>query len=309
MDVKLSVVFVTYNHAKYVRKALDGIVGQKTDFAFEVICCDDASTDNTQDIIREYADRNPGMFRFIFREKNTRHPTLSMYDTSMAAKGEYLAYLEGDDYWTDMNKLQKQVDFLETHPEYMGTTHSFTLIGENDEPIVNEKISSLYDWSGDYTWEDWKKPGTKWPGQTASNVCRNFYHNKKMDYTILYRAHDFIDDGVIFTFILLQGKIKRFDEAMAAHRYVEKDGGESWNSLKLKRDYMLEEAELQLTMMRWTEENAGLSKEGFERASRQLKTAISLFVKQPAGKTFSLCRRAIGYYFFHLRFGKVKKYG
>ncbi len=305
--VKLSIVFITYNHGKYVREALEGIVKQKTDFDYEVLCCDDCSTDDTQKIIREYAEKYPERFRLMFREKNVGRPTQNVYDTAMAAQGQYLAFLEGDDYWTDEEKLQKQVDFLDSHEDYMGTTHSFSIIDENGRPAKNEKIRSLYDWHGDYTWNVWRIPGAKWPGQTATNVCRNFFHNGKLDYTILFRAHDFIDDGIIFTFLLLQGKIYRFREVMAAHRYVEKYGGESWNSLKLRRDYMTEEAQIKLEMMKWCEENVGLTEFGLARSRRELKTAISIFVKQPTVVTFRLCRQAIAYYFFHLKFGKVNR--
>ncbi len=307
MSVKLSIVFITYNHGRYVEQALKGMVEQKTDFDYEILCVDDCSTDDTQDIIRSYAEKYPDRFRLFFRDHNTGAPTRNVYDTAMEAKGEYLAFLEGDDYWTDDLKLQKQVDFLDKNSEYMGTTHSFFLIGENGEAAQDETISRLYDWSGDYTWEDWRKKGAQWPGQTASNVCRNFFHNGKMDYTILYRAHDFIDDAVIFTFILLQGKIFRFDDVMAAHRFVKKEDGESWNSIKMKRDFMTEEADLKLTMMKWCEENVGLTSFGLQRASEELKTAVSIFVKHPTGTTFRLFKEAVGYYFFHLKFGQVRK--
>lgn len=303
-DPKLSVVFITYNHEPYLRQSLDGIFMQETDFEFEVVVGEDCSTDNTREILKEYNERYPGKMKLLFREKNLGRPTLNVYETAMEAKGEYLAFLEGDDYWTDPRKLQKQVDYLETHPDYVGTTCTFSLIGEKGEPIENERITRLYDWSGDYTFSDWQEAGP-WPGQTAGNVCRNFFHNGKLDYTILYRAHDFIDDGVIFTFILLQGKIFRFDDVMVAHRYVEKSGGESWNSRKLKRNYMIEECDLKRKMMEWVEENAGLTEKGLSRADREFKTALSVFIKHPSpdtGKMFFHCLK----YWLHLKFGKVK---
>ena len=134
-------------------------------------------------------------------------------------------------------------------------------------------------------------------------MCRNFFHNGKLDYTILYRAHDFIDDGVIFTFILLQGKIFRFDDIMVAHRYVEKEGGGSWNSLKLKRDYMTEECDLKRKMMQWVEENAGLTPEALPRADREFKTALSVFIKHPCRKTSRMFFPCLKYW-LHLKFGK-----
>ncbi|MBO6134033.1 MAG: glycosyltransferase [Lachnospiraceae bacterium] len=300
--MKLSVILITYNHAKYLKKAVDGILSQETDFDFEIIAIDDCSTDGTIEMLRAYKKENPGRFRLMIRRKNLGRPTRNVYLASMAARGEYLAYLEGDDYWTDNQKLQKQVDFLDSHPQYMGTTHSFTLIGEEGEPIQNESLERLYDWDGDYTFEDWKR-GEAWPGQTASNVCRNFYHNGKLDYRILYRAHDFIDDGVIFTFILLQGPIFRFKAAMAAHRFVEKKEGESWNSIKLRRDYQIEEQELKLRMMRWVEKNVGLTDFGKAKARRDFKAVAGLFVKNPSKRTYALLMSAFLYYIIHVNLG------
>lgn len=305
MRPKLSIVLITYNHGKYIREALDGILMQKVNFAYEIVVGDDCSTDDTCDILKEYASKNPGLFRLILREKNLGRPTLNVYLTSMECQGDYLAYLEGDDFWTDENKLQKQVDFLDAHPEYTGTTHSFRIIDENSKPSSDERKEKLYSWSGDYTFEDWQKAGP-WPGQTASNVCRNIYKNGKMDYSILYRAHDFIDDGIIFTFLLLQGKIYRFDDVMAAHRVIRKSGGDTWNSRVLARNYMLEECDLKLTMMEWVEENAGLTKDAFRRSAKDFKTCVSLWLRSPSQKTWKLFSRAFCYYVLHMRLGKVK---
>ena len=306
MKPKLSVVLIAYNHEPFIMKAVDGILMQKVNFPYEIVVGEDCSTDNTRAILSEYAEKYPDRFKLIFREKNLGRPTLNVYLTSMECQGEYIAYLEGDDYWTDENKLQKQVDFLDAHPEYMGTTHSFRLIGENDEPVEDADKTKLYKWSGDYTFEDWQKAGP-WPGQTASNLCRNFYKNGKLDYSILYRAHDFIDDGVIFTFILLQGKIYRFDDVMAAHRVIKKADGGSWTSLKLKRNYMIEEFELKLTMMQWVEKNAGLTNDAFRRAKVEFKNVAGFYLKNPSARSWRLFRRALGYYIVHLRFGKVRR--
>lgn len=114
---RVSVVSITYNHESFIRDALDGFVTQKADFPVEVVIADDASTDNTQAIIREYADRYPHLFRPILRSKNIGiHANVS--DALLAARGEYLAICEGDDYWTDPMKLSKQVAFLDQHPEF-----------------------------------------------------------------------------------------------------------------------------------------------------------------------------------------------
>ena len=275
---KLSIAFITYNHEPYLKKALDGILRQKVDFEYEIVVGEDCSTDHTRDILMDYDEHYPGMFRLLFREKNLGRPTLNVYQTSMECRGEYIAYLEGDDYWTDENKLQKQVDFLDASPEYEACTHTCMLVGRDCEELEDLSPMQLYTWSGDYGFEDLKtKP--YWPGQTATVVTRNFWHDGRYDYTILYRAHDFIDDGVILLFMVLHGKIMRMDDVMSAWRYISKDNGGNWNSLKLHRNEMMEQCYMKCTMLQWCEENVGLTHFGRKKAKSDFKTALSVFLK------------------------------
>lgn len=117
MTKKLTIVSITYNHEKYIAEALDSFLMQKTDFQFEVIIADDCSTDNTAKIIQEYANKYPDIIKPILREKNIG--CINNYiDTLSQAKGEYLIMCEGDDYFTDHLKLQKQVDFLDANQDY-----------------------------------------------------------------------------------------------------------------------------------------------------------------------------------------------
>ena len=118
----LSVVFITYNHERYIRQALDSVLMQKTDFPFEIVVGEDCSTDHTRDILNEYKEKYPDQIRLLYREKNLGRPTLNVYQTAMECKGKYMAFLEGDDFWTDPEKLQKQVRFLEEHDEYEAVT-------------------------------------------------------------------------------------------------------------------------------------------------------------------------------------------
>lgn len=116
----VSIRCITFNHERYIRDCLEGFVTQKTNFAFEAIVHDDASTDDTAAIIREYAEKYPNIIKPIIETENQ----YSKHDGSLrrimdgACKGKYVAFCEGDDYWIDPLKLQKQVDFLEDHQEY-----------------------------------------------------------------------------------------------------------------------------------------------------------------------------------------------
>ncbi len=119
-SIMVSVVTVAYNHENYIRECLDGIVNQKTNFTFELLIHDDASTDGTADVIREYEAKYPDIIKPIYQTENQYSKGIGMNVTFNypRAKGKYIAICEGDDYWTDPLKLQKQVDFLEKNEDY-----------------------------------------------------------------------------------------------------------------------------------------------------------------------------------------------
>jgi glycosyltransferase involved in cell wall biosynthesis len=119
----VSVCCITYNHAKYIKECLDGFLMQKVDFDVEFLIHDDASTDNTQQIIKELVG-DDSRFKLILRETNIKSTGVAVFPLLyQQAQGKYIALCEGDDYWTDPLKLQKQVDFLEANEEYVLTTH------------------------------------------------------------------------------------------------------------------------------------------------------------------------------------------
>ena len=126
LDKKVSVICVTFNQKRFIAQALDGFVMQKTDFSFQVLVGDDASTDGTTDVVIEYAKKYPDIIKPVLHSQNVGafKNSLSVYQ---AAKTEYVALCDGDDYWTDPLKLQKQVDFLEAHPDYAICFHPVTV--------------------------------------------------------------------------------------------------------------------------------------------------------------------------------------
>lgn len=112
----VSICCITYNHERYIKDALDGFVMQKTSFQFEIVISDDCSKDNARGIIEEYKGKYPELFRDISPIANLGSFANFRY-VQEQARGKYIAFCEGDDYWTDPYKLQKQVDFMEAHPE------------------------------------------------------------------------------------------------------------------------------------------------------------------------------------------------
>lgn len=120
----LSIVCPTYNQEAFIAQTLDGFLAQQTDFDFEILINDDASTDGTARIIAEYAERYAHIIRPFYQTENQyRQGKPCVPELFVKARGRYIAFCEGDDYWTDPRKLQLQVDFLESHPDYVITYH------------------------------------------------------------------------------------------------------------------------------------------------------------------------------------------
>lgn len=121
----VSVCCLTYNQKNYIRECLDGILMQKTNFKFEILINDDCSTDGTSEIIKEYEQKYPDIIKPVYQKENQFSKGISICKNFIfpRVKGKYVAICEGDDYWTDPNKLQKQVDFLEENPDYTVCFH------------------------------------------------------------------------------------------------------------------------------------------------------------------------------------------
>lgn len=174
-NIMVSICCITYNQEKFIRQALDGFLMQKTNFKYEIIIHDDASTDNTANIIREYEKKYPDIIKPIYQTENQyskgKKPTLITYK---AAQGKYIALCEGDDYWIDENKLQLQVDYMEKNKECSFCFH--------DALILNIKNNKKEKWKW-YNKKYLKKDGNYNAGEldllgfipTASYMYRKKY--------------------------------------------------------------------------------------------------------------------------------------
>lgn len=227
--IKLQVVCLTYNHEKYIRQALDGFVMQKTNFPFEVLIGDDASTDGTADIIREYAKKYPQIIKPVLRKKNVgaQHNSVDMLKRVNA---KYLVLCEGDDYWTDALKLQTQVDFLDAHPDCNGCWHNAEIKKEPDVKKWNTDFFFPADKNGRQFWPNSIQTFDKNKGQykipdildgpiaTASIV----YRYKKMKYPQWF-ANAMAGDRAMHCFMLRDKYFAYIDKTMSVYR-VSKTG-------------------------------------------------------------------------------------
>lgn len=214
---KVSIVCITYNQEKYIGETLESFVTQKTDFEFEAIIADDCSTDGTAKIIRQYAKKYPGIIKPTLRSKNVGVGN-NLLGALTAAKGKYIALCEGDDFWTDPNKLQLQADFLDKNPSCAMVFHPVRVFFEN-----NEEEESIYPQTKDtavFTTEELLKTNfiqtnsVMYRGQNYKNLPTNIL---PLDwYLHLYHAQF--------------GKIGFIDRVMSAYR--RHPGGLWWDSYK-----------------------------------------------------------------------------
>jgi glycosyltransferase involved in cell wall biosynthesis len=130
-NILVSICIITYNQEKYIAEALNSFLIQKTDFDFEILIHDDASTDKTPQIIKEYEEKYPNIIKPIYQTENkySKGVSVDLAYNFPRAKGKYIAVCEGDDYWIDRNKLQIQIDYMEKHPQCALCVHAAYKVG------------------------------------------------------------------------------------------------------------------------------------------------------------------------------------
>ena len=212
---KVSVLCATYNHEEYLRQTLDSFLNQKTDFPFEVLVNDDASTDSTGDIIREYAAKYPEVIRPFYQKENLYSRRINLYDVVFfpACRGEYIAVCEGDDYWNDPEKLQLQVNWLDSHPEYSACVHNS--IGRfTDQP---DKVLFAQDGDRDIPFEQVVQ-GMSHAYHTSSILARREFILNPPDYRDVAYHQGYFTDYAVGVRLGLAGKVRFLDRCMSVYR-------------------------------------------------------------------------------------------
>ncbi len=136
----LTICLITYNHANYIARAIEGVLEQQTDFEWNLLIADDCSTDGTKEIIKSYKLQHPNKINILLQEKNIGAAS-NWLELITTPKSKYIAYFEGDDYWTDPNKLQQQVNFLEANPNFSICFTDYCILKQGNEEL---KTSNIY---------------------------------------------------------------------------------------------------------------------------------------------------------------------
>ena len=223
----VSICCITYNHESYIEQALHGFLMQETSFPFEILIHDDASSDKTPNIIQKYEKKYPDIVKPIYQTENQYSKGNDVIQINLArSQGKYIAICEGDDYWIDPHKLQKQVDFLETHPEYSMCFHKAQLKFESNlytdltEQDIQDKCYSATELL------------ERWIAPLASIVMKRscaFYPLKN-------KAAILTGDIFIIFSCLAMGKVWGFSKAMSVYRVNQ--GGVSHNPSHKKNNLM-----------------------------------------------------------------------
>lgn len=225
-DIILSILVPTYNQERYIEKALDSILLQKTKYKYEVLVGEDVSTDSTREILKKYEIKNPSKIKVFYRNINlcTSNTKLDNHmDLYNRAKGKYVIFLEGDDYWTDENKIETQIEFLENNPNYIAVSHNCVVVDENCS-MKNEVYPECKD--AEYTISHYMK--NILPGQLATVMMRNIY--KLEDFpTYMWEKRLVPGDRIFYFTLLANGKIYCLQKAMSAYRHVT-IGGSSYSA-------------------------------------------------------------------------------
>ncbi|MEO7311365.1 MAG: glycosyltransferase [Chitinophagaceae bacterium] len=219
MENKLvSVCLITYNHEKFIRQAIEGVLMQQVDFQWELIIADDYSTDSTRQILAEYKARYPDFITLILQEKNVG-AAQNWLDLIESPTSKFVAYFEGDDYWTDPLKLQKQVYFLESNPEFSQVFHN--VIIKQDDGSKEDFLFCKSSQNPILETSDLLKHGNIIP------TCSSVFHREIYQNVPAWIMELSMGDWPINILLSKHGKVKYLNEVMGVYRL---HAGGIWSS-------------------------------------------------------------------------------
>lgn len=244
----VSICCQTYNHKDYIAKAIESFLMQKTNFLFEILLRDDASTDGTAVICKNYASMYPEIINPLIYEENQYSKGISPFlDNIKRAKGKYIALCEGDDYWTDPYKIQKQVDFLEANPDYSVGFHAAEHLNMN----TGQKIICNHKCKNGFRTFNVKDAIINGGGfmTTNSMVFPSDYVKKVPEWYMKAPTGDY----ALSLFLSSQGKIAYFDDVMSAYRKgVEGSWTEKTGNIKSQYKWLIGTSKLLHNFNKWT---------------------------------------------------------
>ena len=210
--MRVTALVITYNHRPFIAAALDSALAQQTDFAYEILVSEDRSSDGTREIVLDYAARYPDRIRLILSETNL-HSNAVVARGFRAARGEFVALLDGDDLWASPHKLQKQAEFLDAHPECALCFHNAQVVPEGGDGDTRARL--------------WTPPGQKtissladlWRGNVIATASAMFRRSALPEIPSWYDDFFPITDWPLYILAAEHGSIGYIDEVMCLYRH------------------------------------------------------------------------------------------
>lgn len=246
-EIKVSILLVSYNQQKYIQEAISSIITQELDFRYELLIGDDCSTDLTQEVIHSFAEKYPHLITPIYHTVNCG-ASENFFSLLKRAQGEYVALLEGDDFWTSTDKLGRQAEFLDTHPTASGCVHPTKLVDKDGASLSQQKLAWVK-YRKEYRLENYN--GQQLPGHISSLMFRRRACPTGQDAWILH-AHRQISDRCIFLALLSWGNIFCLPETMSAYRVFRTDTATNLtHKLYSANQHLYDEMQLYRWMEMW----------------------------------------------------------
>lgn len=287
MNVPLvSISVLVYNHERYICQALDSILAQKVNFDYEIVIAEDCSTDSSREIVIRYKEKYPDIIKLILHSVNVGMNRNAQI-VSEHCEGKYRAICEGDDYWIDSHRLQRQVDFLENNPIYIGTVSRIETVNFDGDICNKSTYKKVYCVDQEYSIKHVEK--MLLPGHLSALMYRNIFLDMDEKIKELYYLCEAEGDRKLSLLLAIHGKVYCDNHTVSHYRRVT-EYGTSWSAVNSNRNRIA-------TYIKWAEQLMHLAKCAYKinlDYSEYFKMicypACIRFIKRPTKKNASLIK-------------------
>lgn len=310
-EIKVSVMMVTYNHEKYIEQAILSVLNQNVDFRYELLIGEDCSTDHTRAVAEKYQVMYPEVIKLIKHNKNMG-ALKNEADLRRRCQGQYIAVLEGDDYWTNPDKLKRQVEFLDTHLHYIGTAHNVTILDRHGKKLPYD-LEGIFHHQREHVYTKKDALNLDLIGHLSGWMYRNIWKQmSQKEFNLIKRCN--VNSDVKLSIVLgIKGDIFFAEDEWSVYRKRYK--GDGWTATHSNRNLQLylyeNDVELRNLLERCYGEQIDIKARLLQYVGESLrkvirnpsKENIQIFIKLFCKKDLS--KREIMYYLFRKQYGGI----
>lgn len=295
-EIMLTVKMLAYNHEKYIAQAIESILSQKTEYRYELLIGEDCSTDNTRKIIQDYEEKYPEIIRVIY-QKHNQGCTKNSYSLDLHARGKYIAGCEGDDFWCDDSRIQRDIDYLKTHPEYVGICHKCKIVGEDGREIDSDTLNNrekFWEFDKDvFTLQDYEKWLT--PGHGCAQTGRNIIKENDLDFSIVYKASKHVGDRTHLLIHIVEGDIRCMKDIVACYRYRTSENNNNFMAVQKQKNIKDEDYLMMVRLEQWALNNKNIKLNLDAVKKDRFAGSVVIWIKNPTKENRAVIHNIIRY--------------